>query len=125
MTGITVYRGPMGSIMGFRVAGHARARVKTGGDIVCSAISVMAYTAVNAMETVAGVVTQPREEDGLLEVFLPRDMTEQQEHDCQIILRTALQGFSDIEQGYPRHARVVWKEWREHHAETESATVRP
>ena len=111
MTVVTVFCRPGGAIAGFRAKGHA-GQAKRGQDIVCSAISALTQTAVNAMETVAGVPTEPvmDEEAGLLEVVLPGELTPRQAADCQIILRTIVQGLTDIEQSYPGQVRVIYNE---------------
>ncbi len=116
MTTVTVYRRSNGEIAGFRAEGHAQPRGRRGPDIVCSAVSALTQTAVNAMESVAGVLTEPLIDDGLLEAVLPVELTEKQASDCQIILRTVVQGLTDIEHSYPTRVRVVNKEWRGKHA---------
>lgn len=116
MTTVTVYRRSNGRIAGFRAEGHAQSKSRPGRDIVCSAVSALTQTAVNAMEAVAGVPTEPTLDDGLLEVLLPGGLTAKQASDCQIILRTVIQGLTDIEQSYPAQVRVVYKEWRGKHA---------
>ena len=117
MTTVTVFRRHDGAITGFRAEGHA-SRARRGKDIVCSAVSALTQTAVNAMETVAGVPTEPvlDEKSGLLEVVLPVTLTGKQASDCQVILRTVVQGLTDIAQSYPGQVRVVYKEWRNAHA---------
>ncbi|MCL2812778.1 MAG: ribosomal-processing cysteine protease Prp [Clostridia bacterium] len=111
MTTVTVFRCDNGNLAGLRAEGHSN-------DIVCSAVSVLTQTAVNALEAVAGVPTDPLvdEDIGLLQVMLPSKLTPQQANDCQIILRTIQQGLTDIGQSYPAHLRVVYKEWRETYA---------
>jgi len=117
VTTVAVFRRPTGEIAGFRAQGHT-GHARRGQDIVCSAVSALTQTAVNAMESVAGVPTEPvvDEETGLLEVVLPGGLTAKQAADCQIILRTVVHGLTDIEQSYPEQVRVVYKEWRESHA---------
>jgi uncharacterized protein YsxB (DUF464 family) len=60
----------------------------------------------------AGVPTVPTVAQGLLEVFLPGRLTDRQASDSQIILRTVVQGLTDIERSYPAHIRMVSQEWR-------------
>ena len=110
MTTITVYRTPESKPVAFRAEGHAQARARRGEDIVCSAVSALTQTAVNAMQAIAGVDTRPRVGDGLLEAFLPAGLTQEQATTCDIILRTMLQGLTDIQTSYPAHVRVVYKE---------------
>jgi uncharacterized protein YsxB (DUF464 family) len=123
MTTIIVYKCRTGDIAGFRAEGHAGARA--GRDIVCSAVSVLTQTAVNALEAVAGIPVTPLVGDGLLEMFLPGAMDGRQAQASQIILRTIVQGLTDVQQSYPKHVRVLCEEWRNEHASNESATVRP
>ena len=127
MTTVTVFRRPDGAITGLRAEGHADPKAGRGKDIVCSAISALTQTAVNALETVAGVRTGPvvDEAKGLLEAMLPGGLTAKQAADSQIILRTVAQGLTDIAQSYPGQARVVYKERRENHAPIKSTAVRP
>ncbi len=123
MTNITVYQWE-GKIVGLRAQGHAGAGIH-GEDIVCSAISVLTQTAVNALEAIAGVRTSPKVKDGLLEMHLPRELTEDQAQTSQVILGTVVQGLTDVQNSYPKFVRILWEEWRNSHASNESATVRP
>ncbi len=80
-----------------------------GLDIVCAAASVLITTCANALETVAGVspITHTDEREAEIRVSLPSGLTAQQQHDAQIILRTALQGFRDIAQEYPKNLQII------------------
>jgi uncharacterized protein YsxB (DUF464 family) len=117
VTTVTVFFRPAGDLAGLRAEGHA-AYARRRQDIVCSAVSALTQTAVNALEAVAGVPTEPvvNEKTGLLEVILPGGLTAKQAADCQIVLRTVVQGLTDIAESYPGQVRVVYKEWREQHA---------
>ena len=116
MTTITVYCRSNGDVTGFRAEGHTGFGNGRGGDIVCSAVSVLTQTAVNALEAVAGVPTAPVVCDGLLEIILAGGLSAKQAGDCQIILRTVVQGLNDVAQSYPGKVRVVYKEWRKTNA---------
>ena len=80
-----------------------------GHDIVCAAASVLITTCANALETVAGVspVTRVDERTAEIRVSLPKQLAPQQAHDAQIILRTAMQGFRDIAQQYPKNLQII------------------
>lgn len=80
-----------------------------GHDIVCAAASVLITTCANALETVAGVspVTRVDECTAEIRVSLPKQLAPQQAHDAQIILRTAMQGFRDIAQQYPKNLQII------------------
>ena len=113
MTTIEVYRRKDGRLCGLRAAGHAGAG-DYGHDIVCAAVSVLTQTAVNALETVAGVQTSPivDEKAGVLECLLPPGLEAGQAGAADIVLRTVTQGLMDVQTTYPKYVRVLFKEWR-------------
>lgn len=113
MTAVEVYRGQDGRLCGFRAAGHAGAG-DYGRDIVCAAVSALTQTAVNALETVAGVQATPAidTQAGVLECLLPPGLEAEQAHTADIVLRTVTQGLMDIQTAYPKYVRVLFKEWR-------------
>lgn len=73
-----------------------------GEDIVCAALSSVVQTAALGLMTVAGVNLdfERDEERGYLRMALPENLTEQQRHDCSIILDTMLMGISDLYEGF-------------------------
>ncbi len=83
-------------ITGFECKGHA-GYAEAGSDIVCAAVSVLAYTCVNALETVAGLKPQVRESSGRMVLALPDGGG----HDAQVILKTLCQGLRDLKDAYP------------------------
>ena len=107
MTTVSVrYEGE--SIGSISVKDHAD-YAEYGHDIVCAAASVLITTCANALETVAGVspITHVNERAAEILVSLPKQLAPQQAHDAQIILRTALQGFRDIAQQYPKNLQII------------------
>lgn len=100
MTKVTVtYEG--GRIARLTCEGHA-GRLAAGENIVCAAVSILTQNCVNALEAIAGAtpLTTVNEAKALIDIALPR--TEgQQEHDAQVILRTAVLGLQDIAKAYP------------------------
>jgi len=99
MTKVTLFYDAQGRISGFQCKGHA-GYAEAGSDIVCAAVSALAITCANALESVAGVTPETQEKDGVLTVRLqPQHVT----HDAQVILRTFEQGISDIAASYPKH----------------------
>lgn len=69
-----------------------------GSDIVCAALSSIVQTAVLGLMQVAGVnvLYTVDEARGYLKAVLPADMSEKQAHDCDVILKTAYLGASDL-----------------------------
>ncbi|MDR3052128.1 MAG: ribosomal-processing cysteine protease Prp [Oscillospiraceae bacterium] len=110
MTTVTLYRDEAGVVLGFLARGHA-GQAGEGSDIVCSAVSALTQTVVNALESVAGVQPVTRTGDGLLEALLPPQLTEAQRHDSAVILQTLVQGLGDIQASYPQYVRVKSKDW--------------
>ncbi len=91
---------------GFEISGHA-GYADEGSDIVCAAVSILATTCANSLESVCGI--QPAVdggEDGYLKVMLPPQMTEGQLHDAQVILATLRQGLSDLTASFPKFVRL-------------------
>ena len=86
----------------WEISGHS-GYADAGSDIVCSAVSVLAITCLNSLESVCGIhpaVTGG--DDGYLKVRLPSRMTDEQRHDAQVILCTLHQGLRDLAASYPR-----------------------
>ena len=112
MTTITVYALPGGAIQGFTAAGHAGGRRLRGYDLVCCAVSALTQTGVNALCTVAKVEPQLQVEDGYLRCILPDGLDPQTHERAQIVLKTVLQGLSDVSDIYPNLLRIQHEEWR-------------
>lgn len=107
MTTVHVWRDETG-VKGLRVQDHA-GYARRGKDIVCAAASILITTCANALESVAGItpVVNVQEEKAIIEVSLPEGLSPEQDRDCRIILRTALQGFEDIAAQYPRYLQII------------------
>lgn len=82
---------------GFLVTGHA-GYADSGSDIVCSAISALVITAINAMEKLAGEAMDVKadEKSGRIEVVFLRPASEA----SQLILDTMVLGLTDIQEQY-------------------------
>ena len=122
MTTITVYALPGGAVKGFEAVGHAGGRRSGEYDLVCSAISALTQTGVNALCAVAGITPDVTVRDGYLRCVVPD--ADQASESAQTVLRTVLQGLKDVEQGYPKHLRIRHQEWRQADAYDESSALR-
>lgn len=100
-------------LCGFSCVGHA-GYAAAGSDIVCAAISVLTATCANSLESVAGiqVKVQRRPKDAFLQVLLPEDITKEQRHDSQILIKSLRQGMDDLAAQYPEHVQLLIQEWR-------------
>ncbi len=109
MIKVLITRNLSGSIRSLNVEGHA-GYAEEGKDIICSAISVTAYTAAGALEDLAGLGNCYRESDGHMMISLPSDMTAKQKSIAGIILETTAIGFKQIELSYGEYVLVVEEE---------------
>lgn len=109
MVHINIVRDSSGFIWQFTVKGHA-GYAKKGRDIICAAVSVTAYTAVGALEDLAGLKNCYVERDGYLSCSIPTDLSEAQRQTVRIILETTVIGFKQIELQYPDFLSVVDEE---------------
>ena len=99
-----------GRVTALSAQGHA-GDAAAGENIVCAAVSSLMTTAANALESIAGVVPDVRKDDpkALLHITLPEAC---ESRDAQIILRTVLQGLTDISQEYPKLVRITTRDGR-------------
>lgn len=109
MINIHVVRDRDGFIRQFTVKGHA-GYAKAGKDIICSAVSVTAYTAVGALEDLAGIKKCFREKDGYMICSIPENISDQSRQIAGIVLETTVIGFKQIELEYGKYVSVLDEE---------------
>jgi len=109
MTKATIYRSKNGDITGFDIRGHAGSANNGEFDMVCAAISAVAYTALGGLDEICCVNTY-KESDGNLRMFLPDNMASDAWTRAQIILETMEIGLKQIENEYSRYIQVITKE---------------
>ena len=85
-------------ICGFEISGHA-GYAQAGEDIVCSAVTVLCFNTVNAVEKKRG---------GYLKVLFPLEGME--DHDTQLLLETLVMGLSDIALEYKNYLTLIHEE---------------
>lgn len=96
------------SFSGFIIKGHA-GYTDAEYDMVCTAISVLATTAINAIESVANVKPIYNiidEDSGTMDITLPINISKSQMYDCQIIIKTMIQGLKDIQEEFPEYINL-------------------
>lgn len=107
MTHITFFK--KGDIYtGFILEGHA-GHNDGEYDMVCTAISVLATTTINAIESVAGI--SPIYDiiddiNGIMHISLPDGVCDTSMHDAQVIIKTMIQGLKDIKQEFPEYINL-------------------
>ncbi|NJD02528.1 MAG: ribosomal-processing cysteine protease Prp [Ruminiclostridium sp.] len=96
MINVSIERDGSGFIRQFTVEGHAE-YADPGRDIICAAASVTAYTAVGALEELAGIKDCYSEKDGYFSCKIPNDIANRQQETARTILETMVIGFKQIE----------------------------
>jgi uncharacterized protein YsxB (DUF464 family) len=97
MITITLKHDENRTITGFRISGHS-GYSEEGSDIVCSAVSALAQTALlGLMEYLPGQV-EYQMDDGFLSVQVLKDSPQ-----GQVILKTMVLGFRQIVQQYGQY----------------------
>lgn len=96
----TFKRNDAGRIISYEVTGHAGAN-EAGQDIVCAAVSVLAFNTVNSIDALAGVVPliekNDDDEGGYLYVEIPSELTQEQTNIIQILLESLLLGLQGVQ----------------------------
>ncbi len=106
MITVDFFRTKDGRIQGFCFEGHADAG-EYGYDLVCSAVSALSISTVNAIEslTKAGFSEEEAAEDGgFLKVML--EPAGAGDHDAQLLLEALHQGISQMAESYPENIRI-------------------
>jgi uncharacterized protein YsxB (DUF464 family) len=93
------------SIEGFQISGHA-GYAQHGQDIVCAAASFLAITIVNSLELQLGAAGKVESREGYLSYRLPDALNEAQRQIAQIILRTLVTGFQNLQEEYPKYISI-------------------
>ena len=115
MVTVTIYHDSDENILGFTVKGHAGAGTE-GHDIVCAAVSAVAYTALGSLQELAKVnVTDAKIEDGYMEFLtkqddVPEGTWEERKDLISIIFAVMEIGFLQIEASYSEYTKVEYKE---------------
>jgi uncharacterized protein YsxB (DUF464 family) len=109
MIKIVIYKAREGSIAGFKVTGHA-GYDSHGRDIVCSAVSVLAQTALLGLAKVAGAEVDYKIDEGFMTCSLVKADSEKQRIMCEAILETMHEGFRSIQESYIKYIDIVEEE---------------
>lgn len=110
MTKINVVRDNKGFIWEFQTSGHA-GFAPQGEDIVCAAVSVLAQTAVGAMQDLIGEkYFSYKIKNGYLKCTVSLDIPEELKEKTLTILETIVIGFKQIELTYGKYVSVLDEE---------------
>lgn len=100
MSTVVLYRAQDGQVTGFEVSGHT-GYAQAGQDIVCSALSFLAITCANALESIAKLKPEVFQQDGLLRVRVTEVNDE-----ARTIFAVFNQGIEDLRDSYPKHVTL-------------------
>lgn len=108
MININIVRDESGFIWQYIVEGHAGFD-EYGKDIICSAVSAVAYTGINALEELVGIKTYGIE-NGYMICSVPTDISEDLKEKVSIILETIVVGFKQLQLTYEDYVSVLDEE---------------
>ena len=109
MVNVNICRDKAGNIKKFVVKGHAGFD-REGRDIVCAAVSTVAYTSAGSLQELVGLENFFEERHGFMTCSIDMDISPELKHDAQIIMAVAYIGFKQIELAYPKHVKVMDEE---------------
>ena len=108
MINISIVTDKSGFVWGFEINGHA-GYDEYGKDIVCAAVSALAYTAVGAISEMTKIVSYSQK-DGYMKCTVPNNISGDAKNTVKIILDTIVIGFRQIELSYKGYVKVIIKE---------------
>ena len=113
MTYVTLFK-KNDIICGYEIKGHAGYRPH-GEDIVCAAISILGYTALNSLIEVANIdesslVYTIIDEEGYMKVNLKEDIGYAQSQSTQIIFQTLIIGLRLLNEEYKEYISIDFEE---------------
>lgn len=110
MIRIHVVRDNEGFVWEFTIEGHA-GYGEAGNDIVCSAVSVLGYTAIGALSDIASIdFNYSIDDSGYLKCSIPVDIAYHKKPCVKTILETIVLGFKQIELTYGKYVVVLDEE---------------
>jgi uncharacterized protein YsxB (DUF464 family) len=98
-----------GVIFGFLVYGHAGYAEK-GSDIVCSAISALAYNAIGGITRFTDDKNEWEEKDGYMKCYLPNLANDIGSSEAKVILNSFAASVEDIIQQYEEYLKIRYVE---------------
>ncbi len=107
MIDVVIFKNSQLDIMGFQITGHAE-YADPGDDIVCSAVSSLAITVCNSIETICREAfhIDSNQKNGNIKLYFD----EKPGHDANLILRVFEIGISGICESYGDYICLTFKE---------------
>lgn len=110
MVNVEIYQEDDGKIKGFLVKGHAGYKPH-GQDIVCAGVSILTQTAVLGLYEYLAQPPQVEKKPGLLKCILPHGLSEEENHQAQVILKTMALGLEATAHSYSDYVTVHRRRW--------------
>ena len=127
MTKVTVYQS--GNLyVGFHISGHADF-AEHGEDIVCSAISILGYTAAQSTSTVAKVSDECIEysedpDSGEMLLFIKEIDSQEKAMKVNVIIESFIVGMTMIGDLYRNHLKLQYEEVQSNEVNAKSSVIR-
>lgn len=114
MIKVKIFKNDLGHIKRYNISGHANYN-SHGEDIVCSAVSVLSYTALNALIELSGlnkneIIYTIDEDSGYLDVVLPKIIPKLILEKTEIVLKTLEIGIKSVIESYPKYVTLEYRE---------------
>lgn len=90
-----------GAVQGFRVRGHS-GFADAGSDIVCAAVSVLVYNAINSCERFAGVSLPIQDDADTLRCTLPKQPGDA----VRLLMNSLFYGVEQVADQYPEYVQI-------------------
>lgn len=107
MTSVTILRKDH-KILGYQVEGHS-GYGESGTDVVCSAISILAYTGINTLVYKYKYSVEFVINDGLISLELS-DKVLDNSIEAQVVLQTIITGFESVQESYSKYITLKNRE---------------
>lgn len=110
MIRITVRRDSEGEIYALECSGHAAFHNEDGGDIVCAGVSALMGSLALGLQKVVGVEDiSLRENDGLMSLCLPSQLSESQASGSRVLLQTTFLALQEMAHFYKGFVKIEQK----------------
>lgn len=105
MTKICVYRNKK-DIVKYTVSGHTEFS-EAGSDVVCAAISTLAYTTLNGLTDVVKIHVGYQIADGYLECILPKELSKEERTQANVLLETFYLSAKNLKEQYDEYITIM------------------
>lgn len=114
MIKVKIFKNDSEHILKYNVSGHSNYK-DYGEDIVCSAVSILSYTALNALIELCGlnkdeIIYTIDDNSGYLDVNLPKIIDKRILEKTEIVLKTFELGIKSVIESYPKYVTLEYRE---------------